>query len=274
MAQRNHAVYYNTFCLKAWLNSPHLHSWHSNSPNNKPGAEEGTRTLTGLLPTDFKSVASAYSATSARHPFHYKGAQAPLTGPALGFHFGGDGRIRTADRGFADPRLNHLATSPWSGRRDSNPRPSPWQGDALPLSHFRLYVVLLRLVPRRRFELLRAFAHCPLKTACLPIPPPRQADCLPSLDPSSLRRSCDYHITFSPGFSNGRSGRTRTPDLRFWRPLLFQLSYTPTGALQHPILPPPPKSRQFPPIYPSFPIGVGNPSPVVAAHAEPRRSMS
>ena len=25
----------------------------------------------------------------------------------------------------------------WSGRRDLNPRPSPWQGDALPLSHFR-----------------------------------------------------------------------------------------------------------------------------------------
>ena len=27
---------------------------------------------------------------------------------------GGDGRIRTGDRGFADPRLNHLATSPRS----------------------------------------------------------------------------------------------------------------------------------------------------------------
>src|SRR5690606_35728608 len=27
----------------------------------------------------------------------------------------------------------------WSGRRDSNPRPSPWQGDALPLSHFRIF---------------------------------------------------------------------------------------------------------------------------------------
>ena len=26
----------------------------------------------------------------------------------------------------------------WSGRRDSNSRPSPWQGDALPLSHFRV----------------------------------------------------------------------------------------------------------------------------------------
>ena len=28
----------------------------------------------------------------------------------------------------------------WSGRRDSNPRPSPWQGDALPLSHFRIFI--------------------------------------------------------------------------------------------------------------------------------------
>ena len=27
----------------------------------------------------------------------------------------------------------------WSGRRDSNSRPSPWQGDALPLSHSRIY---------------------------------------------------------------------------------------------------------------------------------------
>ena len=24
----------------------------------------------------------------------------------------------------------------WSSRRDLNPRPSPWQGDALPLSHY------------------------------------------------------------------------------------------------------------------------------------------
>ena len=33
--------------------------------------------------------------------------------------------------------LNYIR--PWSGRRDSNSRPSPWQGDALPLSHFRIY---------------------------------------------------------------------------------------------------------------------------------------
>ena len=29
----------------------------------------------------------------------------------------------------------------WSGRRDSNSRPSPWQGDALPLSHFRTQII-------------------------------------------------------------------------------------------------------------------------------------
>ncbi len=36
----------------------------------------------------------------------------------------------------------------WSGRRDSNPRPSPWQGDALPLRHFRVGAPLYRVGPR------------------------------------------------------------------------------------------------------------------------------
>ena len=31
-----------------------------------------------------------------------------------------------------------LLTSKWSGRRDLNPRPQPWQGCALPLSYFRI----------------------------------------------------------------------------------------------------------------------------------------
>jgi hypothetical protein len=30
----------------------------------------------------------------------------------------------------------------WSGKRDSNSRPSPWQGDALPLSYFRMFLTL------------------------------------------------------------------------------------------------------------------------------------
>ena len=37
----------------------------------------------------------------------------------------------------SEPTLPTSAASHWSGRPDSNRRPSPWQGDALPLSHFR-----------------------------------------------------------------------------------------------------------------------------------------
>src|SRR4026208_1794236 len=51
----------------------------------------------------------------------------------------------------------------------------------------------------------------------------------------------------------GRSGGTRTPDPRFWRPMLYQLSYTPTGRrpgpTPHPppLLPPPRHHTSHPP---------------------------
>ena len=75
---------------------------------------------------------------------------------------GGDDRNRTGVTGFADPRLT---TRPrrrivdLSGRRDSNPRPQPWQGCALPTE----------LLPRR-------WAHCsarvtPTKRSYLPVDP-------------------------------------------------------------------------------------------------------
>ena len=35
--------------------------------------------------------------------------------------------------------LGYAAIYNWSGRRDSNPRPPPWQGDVLPLNYFRKY---------------------------------------------------------------------------------------------------------------------------------------
>jgi hypothetical protein len=36
----------------------------------------------------------------------------------------------------------------WSGKRDSNPRPSPWEGDTLPLSYSRTFQenILLQLI--------------------------------------------------------------------------------------------------------------------------------
>ena len=47
-------------------------------------------------------------------------------GPSTGANTGSVWKKAPAGRAFP------------SGRRDSNPRPSPWQGDALPLSYFRI----------------------------------------------------------------------------------------------------------------------------------------
>ena len=53
---------------------------------------------------------------------------------------GGDTQNRTGDKGFADLCLTAwLCRLNWSGKRDSNSRPPPWQGGALPLSYFRIW---------------------------------------------------------------------------------------------------------------------------------------
>src|ERR1039458_4781766 len=39
---------------------------------------------------------------------------------------------------LANPAVVRRGGVEWSGRRDLNSRPSPWQGDALPLSYSRL----------------------------------------------------------------------------------------------------------------------------------------
>ncbi len=73
--------------------------------------------------------------------------------------YGGDKRVRTDDPLLAKQVLYQLSYVPtcglylliytqsfiskqvlkWSGRRDSNPRPQPWQGCALPLSYSRIF---------------------------------------------------------------------------------------------------------------------------------------
>ena len=87
--------------------------------------------------------------------------------PHVLFYFvnGGGTRIRTEDEGFAvlclpTWRCRHIFFKRWSGKRDLNPRPSPWQGDALPLSYFRKNKQ--SMVPRPRIELgTRGFSvHC------------------------------------------------------------------------------------------------------------------
>jgi hypothetical protein len=76
------------------------------------------------LPQDFKSCASADSATPAsvikmEAPPRLELGVELLQSSALPLGYGANNAL-------------------WSGRRESNPRPSPWQGDALPLSHFRI----------------------------------------------------------------------------------------------------------------------------------------
>src|SRR5438445_962949 len=58
-----------------------------------------------------------------------------------------------------------------SGKGDSNPRPPPWQGGALPLSYSRVHLrPTLGVVGERRVELLRLSALVP-KTSVSAIPP-------------------------------------------------------------------------------------------------------
>ena len=59
-----------------------------------------------------------------------------------------------------------------SGKRDSDPRPQPWQGCALPTELFPQQINIFLKVKRRRLELPRHNCHYPLKVARLPIPPP------------------------------------------------------------------------------------------------------
>jgi hypothetical protein len=70
---------------------------------------------------------------------------------------GAHGVSELAPREGWRPYMKATLTAPrdfLSGRRDSNPRPSPWQGDALPLRHFRKslsadrdYIVSVAFVP-------------------------------------------------------------------------------------------------------------------------------
>src|SRR5689334_10768743 len=103
---------------------------HDEWPRSAPFADRGHQSLVGA--TGIEPVTSSVS-----------GKRSPAELSARG---GGGNRTRV--QGFAGPCLCHSATPPGSpsdlgrptghpraspsGRRDSNPRPSPWQGDALP----------------------------------------------------------------------------------------------------------------------------------------------
>ena len=63
---------------------------------------------------------------------------------------GGAIRIRTGESRICSPLPYHLAMAPikWSGQRDSNSLPPPWQGGALPDE------LCPQMVPQTRVELV------------------------------------------------------------------------------------------------------------------------
>ncbi len=78
----------------------------------------------GEPPTDFKSVASADSATPAQ---------------------ASPDSVWTVCLAASGGKANGPGEA-WSGRRDLNPRPSAWQADALPLSYARASVFIVSRV--------------------------------------------------------------------------------------------------------------------------------
>ena len=67
-----------------------------------------------------------------RHPDLNRGVRVLQT-LALPLGYGADFPLRENKK----QRGNRV----WSGKRDSNPRHSPWQGDALPLSYSRIFMI-------------------------------------------------------------------------------------------------------------------------------------
>ena len=85
-------------------------------------------------------------------------------------------------------------------------------------------------MPRRGFEPLRPKAR----------PPQDRVSTNSTTSAGGILREKDCvpvgQLVIARGQRAGRSGGIRTPDRRFWRPLLYQLSYTP---------PPPDEVYQF-----------------------------
>ena len=101
------------------------------------GASDRTWTDTRSPSRDFKSLVSADSTTLACYKVFSFLEAAPR------FELG----IKVLQTSALP--LGYAAII-WSGKRDSNSRPSPWQGDALPLSYSRIWC--LRAESNRRHE--------------------------------------------------------------------------------------------------------------------------
>ena len=103
----------------------------------------------------------------------------------------------------------------WSGWRDSNSRPSPWQGDALPLSHIRISLYSIKFSHYKVY--FKKNFKWRLGWDSNPRPPPWQGGILTSwtTEPNNFIISTFF----------GADDRTWTYNLLITNQLLYQLSY-------------------------------------------------
>ena len=112
-----------------------------------PLRAEGSPNLAGFTrgvscpgaPLEVRSVCPF--ATAPQQPVHSKGLIAIAISRLLLEATTGFEPVIAVLQTAAFP-LGYVAFQRQSGRWDSNPRPSPWQGDALPLSHARIVLVV------------------------------------------------------------------------------------------------------------------------------------
>ena len=109
----------------------------------------------------------------------------------------------------------------WSGRRDSNSRHSPWQGDALPLSHSRLFsgtsAIIAHLVKNGKYELVRTKRFELPRHKALD---PKSSASANSATPAYSRPSVRFHTYFP----SGDPSAIRTPDTLIKSQVLCRLS--------------------------------------------------
>ena len=122
---------------------------------------------------------------------------------------------------FETSQPRNFETAFWSGRRDSNPRPTAWKAVTLPTE----------LLPLTKAEVRR------LKSEVPPAPLPSALCLLPFFGgerrirtsvgrcPADLQSAAFNRSAISPRSQTGAGGRTRTGDLLITNQLLYQLSY-------------------------------------------------